>query len=88
MVNADGHGFIEQQELSPDEQAPEFLLMGLRISEGIDMKRYEQLAGTPLDSYKIANLESLGFVKKVQGRLIATPRGRPILNAIIRELNG
>jgi putative oxygen-independent coproporphyrinogen III oxidase len=87
-VNAEGHGFVEQQELTPAEQAPEMLLMGLRITEGIDMKRYEKLSGVPLDRYKIANLEGLGFVKQVQGRLIATPRGRPILNAIIRELNG
>jgi putative oxygen-independent coproporphyrinogen III oxidase len=86
-VNAEGHGFVEQQELTPAEQAPEFLLMGLRITEGIDMKRYENLAGAPLDRFKIAGLEGLGFVTQSKGRLMATPRGRPILNAIIRELN-
>jgi putative oxygen-independent coproporphyrinogen III oxidase len=86
-VNAEGHGFVEQQVLTPAEQAPEFLLMGLRISEGIDMKRYENLAGAPLDRFKIAGLEGLGFVTQSKGRLMATPRGRPILNAIIRELN-
>jgi putative oxygen-independent coproporphyrinogen III oxidase len=86
-VNAEGHGFVEQQELTPAEQAPEFLLMGLRITEGIDMKRYENLAGAPLDRFKIAGLEGLGFITQANGRLMATPRGRPILNAIIRELN-
>jgi putative oxygen-independent coproporphyrinogen III oxidase len=88
LVNAQGHGFVEQQELVPTEQAPEFLLMGLRITEGIDMSRYEKLAGVPLDRFKIAELEGLGFVEQVDNRLMATPRGRPILNAIIRELNG
>jgi oxygen-independent coproporphyrinogen-3 oxidase len=62
--------------------------MGLRITEGIDMQRYENLAGAPLDRFKIAELEGLGFVEHVGNRLVATPRGRPILNAIIRELNG
>jgi putative oxygen-independent coproporphyrinogen III oxidase len=88
LVNSQGHGFVEQQELVPTEQAPEFLLMGLRITEGIDMNRYEKLAGVPLDRFKIAELEGLGFVEQVGNRLMATPRGRPILNAIIRELNG
>jgi putative oxygen-independent coproporphyrinogen III oxidase len=88
LVNAQGHGFVEQQELVPTEQAPEFLLMGLRITEGIDMNRYEKLAGVALDRFKIAELEGLGFVEQVGNRLMATPRGRPILNAIIRELNG
>jgi putative oxygen-independent coproporphyrinogen III oxidase len=88
LVNSQGHGFVEQQELVPNEQAPEFLLMGLRITEGIDMQRYENLAGAPLDRFKIAELEGLGFVEHVGNRLVATPRGRPILNAIIRELNG
>jgi putative oxygen-independent coproporphyrinogen III oxidase len=87
-VNAQGHGFIEQAELSPAEQAPEFLLMGLRVAEGINMKRYQKLNGTALDRFKIANLEGLGFVKQVGHQLLTTPRGRPILNAIIRELNG
>ncbi len=88
LVNTQGHGFIEQTPLAESEQAPEYLLMGLRITEGIELARYEELAGAPLDRFKIAGLEGLGFVTQAQGRLMATPRGRPILNAIIRELNG
>jgi putative oxygen-independent coproporphyrinogen III oxidase len=88
LVNTQSHGFVEETALTEIEQAPEYLLMGLRITEGIDMKRYEKLAGAPLDRFRIAGLEGLGFVKQHEGRLMATPRGRPILNAIIRELNG
>ena len=88
LVNDQGHGFVEEMALTEAEQAPEYLLMGLRIKEGIDMARYEKLAGVPLDRFKVAGLEGLGFVKQHEGRLMATPRGRPILNAIIRELNG
>ncbi len=88
LVNTRGHGFVEETALTKVEQAPEYLLMGMRITEGIDMTQYERLAGVPLDRFKIAGLEGLGFVKQYKGRLMATPRGRPILNAIIRELNG
>lgn len=88
LVNTQGHGFVEELPLTQAEQAPEYLLMGLRITEGIELARYEKLAGAPLDRFKIAGLEGLGFVKQQDGRLMATPRGRPILNAIIRELNG
>lgn len=88
MVRAYGHGLIEQTQLTPAEQAPEYLLMGLRINEGIDLQRHAQLAGAEIDSRKIDGLENLGMVKRHGNRLMATPRGRPILNAIIRELNG
>jgi putative oxygen-independent coproporphyrinogen III oxidase len=87
LVQTQGHGLIEQTILTPPEQAPEYLLMGLRIKEGIDLNRHAELAGTVIDVAKIAALESLGMVTRDGSRLMATPRGRPILNAIIRELN-
>ena len=48
-VEADGHGLITDDVLTRDEMADEFLLMGLRLAEGIDTARFEQLAGRPLD---------------------------------------
>ena len=62
--------------------------MGLRIKEGIDLNRHAALAGAPIDISKIEALENLGLVERSGTRLMATHRGRPILNAIIRELNG
>jgi putative oxygen-independent coproporphyrinogen III oxidase len=87
MVQDKGHGLIDEGLLTPTDQAPEYLLMGLRIREGIDLDRHAALAGVVIDPAKIEALENLGMVKRSGSRLHATPRGRPILNAIIRELN-
>jgi putative oxygen-independent coproporphyrinogen III oxidase len=86
-VEAEGHGLVDQTELTRPEQAPEYLLMGLRTTEGIDLDRHASLAGEAIDADKIAALENLGLVEKSGHILKATPRGRPLLNAIIRELN-
>ena len=40
-----------------EETADEFLLMGLRLAEGIDPARYLALAGRPLDPERIKSLE-------------------------------
>ncbi|MDE2385389.1 MAG: coproporphyrinogen III oxidase [Alphaproteobacteria bacterium] len=88
LVEARGHGLIEQQQLTGPEQAPEYLLMGLRISEGIDLARHARLAGRAIDEGRIAALAALDLVVREGGRLRATPRGRQVLNAVIRELNG
>ena len=70
----------------PADQASEYLLMGLRIAEGIDLDRYAALAGREIDSSKIAGMKSMGLIKRVGARLMATPDGRKLLNAVIAEL--
>lgn len=75
------------RELVPlDEQATEYLLMSLRLTEGLDLARHARLAGTPLDKGAISRLADLGMVERADGRLRTTRQGRPLLNAILREL--
>jgi putative oxygen-independent coproporphyrinogen III oxidase len=85
-VETRGQGVISEEVIAHDEQAREMLLMGLRISEGIDLARYERLAGHPINPSGLAEMQSLGFVSQRDGRLIATPQGRRILNAVIAAL--
>ncbi len=87
-VEAEGHALTEQQQLTEAEQAPEYLLMSMRISEGLDLLRHARLAGDQIAGDKVAALAGLDLVREVDGRLQATRRGRPLLNAIVRELNG
>jgi oxygen-independent coproporphyrinogen-3 oxidase len=68
------------------DQASEYLLMGLRIAEGIDMDRYAALAGRELDSSKLAGMKSMGLIKRNGQQLMATADGRKLLNAVIAEL--
>ena len=49
-VESDGHGLVTDDVLTREETADEFLLMGLRLAEGIDPERYAALAGRPLDA--------------------------------------
>ena len=61
-------------------------MMGLRISQGIDIQRFSALSGTPLAPDKIAHLSSVGMVDQTGDTLRVTPQGRMVLNAVIKEL--
>jgi len=86
LVSCRGHGVLEDVIIDNREQALEYLLMGLRIDDGIERERYETLAGRVIPSDTITELQNLGFVVLQAGRLKATRKGRPLLNAIITEL--
>ncbi|MBC8036051.1 MAG: coproporphyrinogen III oxidase [Rhizobiales bacterium] len=86
LVITRGTGIVEDVGVANSEQASEYLLMGLRVSEGIDTGRYEALAGRPIDPVKIAGLKSMGLVDRKGSTLRATPAGRRVLNAVIQEL--
>jgi oxygen-independent coproporphyrinogen-3 oxidase len=86
-VEANGHGIVTDDELSREERADEFLLMGLRLAEGIDPVRYAALAGRPLDPRRIALLSDEGaIVVGVDGRLRVTSAGFPVLDAVVADL--
>jgi putative oxygen-independent coproporphyrinogen III oxidase len=86
-VRDHGHGIVSQDVISPPEQAQELLLMGLRVAEGLDLQRYEALAGTLMPHSKIAALTDLGLLNMVGNhRIVATASGRRVLNALIAEL--
>lgn len=79
-------GEKERTPLSPEDQASEFLMMGLRLHEGIDLSRYASLAGRPLPSGKVDHLISLGMLDLKGNRISATLQGRMVLNAVLSEL--
>jgi putative oxygen-independent coproporphyrinogen III oxidase len=86
LVMSRGHGAVEDAMVSPGEQAAEYLLMGLRISEGIALSRYAALAGHSPDEQRMKRLEQEGLISRGSDRLAATPSGRRVLNAVIAEL--
>ncbi len=86
-VEEQGSGIVSEEHLVQIENADEFLVMGLRLAEGIDLARYEALSGRPLDPERIAFLEGEGFVRRLPGgRLKVTPEGFPVLNAVVADL--
>ncbi|MEH3144595.1 MAG: radical SAM family heme chaperone HemW [Methylobacterium frigidaeris] len=86
-VDQDGHGVVETESLSPEQEGDEFLLMGLRLAEGIDPARYAALTGHALSAGRLDGLAAEGLViRRPDGRIAATARGAVLLNAVVAEL--
>ncbi|MBW8320295.1 MAG: radical SAM family heme chaperone HemW [Rhizobium sp.] len=86
-VERDGNGMIEQELLGSDEQADELLLMGLRLREGVDLARWQQLSGRDPDPAREQTLLEHGFIERLgNSRLRCTPKGMLILDAVVADL--
>ncbi|WP_171178678.1 MULTISPECIES: radical SAM family heme chaperone HemW [unclassified Ruegeria] len=81
-----GGGEKGRTTLSLEDQASEYLMMGMRISEGLDIDRWERLAGRKLSEDTVDHLIGIKMIEHENGRLRATSDGRAVLNAVIREL--
>jgi putative oxygen-independent coproporphyrinogen III oxidase len=86
-VEAAGSGLTVDETLTPGETADEFLLMGLRLAEGIEPARYHALCGREIDPKRVAVLHEEGAVETtVDGRLRVTQSGFPVLDAVVADL--
>ncbi len=87
IVETDGHGLIEDELLSTEEQGDEFLLMGLRLSEGIEPTQFEALSNRMLDKSRITSLVKDGMVEMTMGgRLRVSAAGFPLLDMVVADL--
>ena len=86
-VESLGHGVIEDEPLTREERADEYLLMGLRLAEGIDPARFRDISGRDLDPKRVAILHSEGAVETTaQGHLRVTQACFPVLDAVVADL--
>jgi len=82
-----GSGLTVEEQLTSSEAADEYLLMGLRLAEGIDPVRYTALAGRALDPKRVSILREEGVVETTaDGRLRVTQNGFPVLDAVVSDL--
>ncbi|MGO9756705.1 MAG: radical SAM family heme chaperone HemW [Roseiarcus sp.] len=87
QVETEGHGLIENEVLTAEQQGDEFLLMGLRLREGVDPERFRRLSGRALDQRQVDSLVADGFVETdAAGRVRVTPRGAPLLDSVVADL--
>ena len=79
-----GTGITAREGLGAREAAEEYVLMGLRIAEGLSLSRLETIRGapTPIDPALIEE----GWLSVEDGRLRATEAGRPVLDALSRAV--
>jgi len=89
-VERDGHGSTDEMPVAPQERAREMLLMGLRLSEGIDAARFAARTGMALaeaiDADTLARAIDAGYLEHGNGRLRATADGRKRLDSLLAAL--
>jgi len=85
-VETSGLGIVEKETLSPIAWGEEYLLMGLRIDEGISLTRFSEISGEELSSHVTQDLLQNGLLSQEDDRLKATSQGRLLLNVITEKL--
>lgn len=89
-IARNGCGVHSETLLSPQEQAREALLMGLRLGEGVDLARISQRSGIApaqlVSQADVARLERHGLLKATGEHLGITPAGMLLLDHILGEI--
>lgn len=86
-VTRDGHGIVSDETLTGENEADEFLLMGLRLKEGIDPARFKRLRGRGFDAHRVKALAAEGLLETLlDGHMRVTREGFPVLDAIVADL--
>ncbi len=89
-VTRQGHGVQEERARPIREQAAEALLMGLRLAEGVDLAALSHRFGLArdelIDARKLALHSTNELVREDGARLVVTPNGMPLLDALLAEL--
>ena len=85
-VERGGCGDLVQEAQTGHDRAVEYLLMGLRLREGIALPRLRAMDGAVLDAAGLVELEGLGLIARTPGRLAVTDTGLPLLNAVLRRI--
>ena len=80
-----GMPWSETSRLDARETAEERVLLGLRTVEGVGIGDLSVL-GLSMETGAVAGLMEDGFVQVADGRLAATARGRPVLDAVLKTL--
>jgi len=86
-VVAKGHGMVVDDVLTWEEQGDEYLVMGLRLKEGISPSRFTAISGRQISARQIDTLKGYGFVETLpNGNIRVTDRGWPVLDAVVADL--
>ena len=64
----------------------EFVIMGLRLSEGLNLSKMQKIFHKGFNNKKLNDLKSLGFIEIVSDHLKVLQKGKILLNYITKEL--
>ncbi|MFV1439846.1 MULTISPECIES: radical SAM family heme chaperone HemW [unclassified Phaeobacter] len=79
-------GETSRTQLTSEESSAEYMMMGMRLVEGLDSDRFQEISGRSLPAERISDLADIGMIEISGNRLRATDSGRAVLNAVLREL--
>jgi oxygen-independent coproporphyrinogen-3 oxidase len=86
-MRRNGHGIVEEQTLSAREAADEALVMGLRLSEGIDAAALERRFDVPLVNWvAVERYLDAGLLERSGDRIRTSSRGRLILDSLLAAI--
>jgi putative oxygen-independent coproporphyrinogen III oxidase len=87
-VARNGHGTQSEEVLPSAERATEALIMGLRLTEGVDVDRIVARCGVaePVDWTAVDKLNKLGLIESAPPRLRVTEAGFGVLDSILTEV--
>ena len=80
-----GAAWSDREDLTPADAAEERLLLALRTTEGAPADLLSAL-DLSLETAPVLDLIADGFLTLRRGRLIATERGRPVLDGVLKVL--
>ena len=88
-IRAGGAAAAFEEDVPADGRAFEHLLMGLRLADGVGLATIHQRTGVDVRATRGRAIEELvreGLLRDQGPRLVATPRGRDVLDAVVRRL--
>jgi len=87
-LRRNGHAIVEEAALSPAEAADEALVMGLRLTEGIDAAAIAHRFGLPdiVDWRKVDRLVASGHLMRDGTRIAPTAAGRLLLDHVLADI--
>ena len=89
-VEQAGHGLTADDPVAPEERAREALLMGLRLTEGVELAWFATRTGRSLeqsvDAAVLARCVEEGYLTMTPDRLSATREGRIRLDSLLAAL--
>ena len=83
-IDRNGHGLQSEEPLNAREKAVEALVMGLRMTEGVDLDRHG--VAQHIDAAALKRLVEGGLLMRAGSRIATTPAGRPVLDGVLREI--
>ncbi|MBP0483310.1 radical SAM family heme chaperone HemW [Sagittula salina] len=81
-----GNGDLSRDVVPMEDQAIEYLIMGLRLSEGVDLERLHNMSRSVAPDAVIEELTRMGLLRISSHQLKATLEGRMVLNSVIEKL--